>query len=411
MRLFIVLFAFVALAFGARDVQKDISQNTKKLEETIKAQSKISQKLDKLGKAINLKNQEVINLDSQIENLQKGIEQNKSKYSLQEKSLKDNQVKQSELLEKSKKLEGEIIALVSKSLAFYALSNEIDSKEDVFSQEILKILLNNTKKRIKSLKDNQEKLNKEINTVSKNISNLKDSIQAQSVRKLSLEETKAKQEQIIASMQKEIDVYNAELKAINNERKNLDSILSNLKIIQAQNEKNIQQQVQKDDQAQANLPNTKRTIQPSKDVRIASSAYKNIKTAVYKGSKTIPPLEPKTFSIDQKFGPTFDPVYKMKFFYENIILVPKNKNASVKSVLDGKIVFAKENPVIKKVVIIEHTNSLYTVYAHLDKIANGVKNGVYVKKGFVIGNVNEKLSFEVTQKDKHIDPLQLIKIN
>lgn len=411
MRLFIVLFAFVALAFGARDVQKDISQNTKKLEETIKAQSKISQKLDKLGKAINLKNQEVINLDSQIENLQKGIEQNKSKYSLQEKSLKDNQVKQSELLEKSKKLEGEIIALVSKSLAFYALSNEIDSKEDVFSQEILKILLNNTKKRIKSLKDNQEKLNKEINTVSKNISNLKDSIQAQSVRKLSLEETKAKQEQIIASMQKEIDAYNAELKAINNERKNLDSILSNLKIIQAQNEKNIQQQVQKDDQAQANLPNTKRTIQPSKDVRIASSAYKNIKTAVYKGSKTIPPLEPKTFSIDQKFGPTFDPVYKMKFFYENIILVPKNKNASVKSVLDGKIVFAKENPVIKKVVIIEHTNSLYTVYAHLDKIANGVKNGVYVKKGFVIGNVNEKLSFEVTQKDKHIDPLQLIKIN
>ena len=94
-----------------------------------------------------------------------------------------------------------------------------------------------------------------------------------------------------------------------------------------------------------------------------------------------------------------------------ILLVPKTQNAIVKSVLDGKVVFAKENPVIKKVVIIEHSNSLYTVYAHLDKISNGVKNGVYVKKGFVIGNVNEKLSFEVTQKDKHIDPLQLIKIN
>ena len=411
MRLLVILFAFVALAFAARDVQKDISQNTKKLEETIKAQSKISQKLDNLGKAINLKNQEIIKLDTQIENLQKGIEQNKSKYSLQEKSLKDNQVKQNELLEKSKKLEGEVIALVSKSLAFYALSKEIDSKEDVLSQEALKILLNDSKKRIKSLKDNQEKLNQQIHAVTKNISTLKDSIQAQSARKLSLEETKAKQEQIIVSMQKELNAYNAELKAINNERKNLDSILSNLKIIQAQSEKNLQQQAQRDEQAQANLPNTKRTIQPSKDVRIASSAYKNIKPAVYKGTKTIPPLEPKTFSIDQKFGPTFDPVYKMKFFYENIILVPKNKNASVKSVLDGKIVFAKENPVIKKVVIIEHNNSLYTVYAHLDKITNGIKNGVYVKKGFVIGNVNEKLSFEVTQKDKHIDPLQLIKIN
>lgn len=411
MRILGILLAFVGLTFGAPDVQRDISQNTKKLEETIKAQSKISQKLDKLGRAINQKNQEIINLDAQIENLQKGIEQNKSKYSLQEKSLKDNQTRQTELIEKSKKLQSEVISLVSKSLAFYALSNEIDSKEDVLSQEVLNILLKDSKKRIKTLKENQEKLNNEINNVSKNISTLKDSIQAQSVKKLSLEETKAKQEQIIASMKKELNAYNAELQAINNERKNLDSILSNLKIIQAQNEKNIQKQVQKDEQAQANLPNPKRTIQPSKDVRIASSAYKDIKTAVYKGSKTIPPLEPKTFSIDQKFGPTFDPVYKMKFFYENIILVPKNKNASVKSVLDGKVVFAKENPVIKKVVIIEHSNSLYTVYAHLDKISNGVKNGVYVKKGFVIGNVNEKLSFEVTQKDKHIDPLQLIKIN
>lgn len=411
MRILGILLAFVGLTFGAPDVQRDISQNTKKLEETIKAQSKISQKLDKLGRAINQKNQEIINLDAQIENLQKGIEQNKSKYSLQEKSLKDNQTRQNELIEKSKQLQSEVISLVSKSLAFYALSNEIDSKEDVLSQEVLNILLKDSKKRIKTLKENQEKLNNEINNVSKNISTLKDSIQAQSVKKLSLEETKAKQEQIIASMKKELNAYNAELQAINNERKNLDSILSNLKIIQAQNEKNIQKQVQKDEQAQANLPNPKRTIQPSKDVRIASSAYKDIKTAVYKGSKTIPPLEPKTFSIDQKFGPTFDPVYKMKFFYENIILVPKNKNASVKSVLDGKVVFAKENPVIKKVVIIEHSNSLYTVYAHLDKISNGVKNGVYVKKGFVIGNVNEKLSFEVTQKDKHIDPLQLIKIN
>ncbi len=411
MRILGILLAFVGLTFGAPDVQRDISQNTKKLEETIKAQSKISQKLDKLGRAINQKNQEIINLDAQIENLQKGIEQNKSKYSLQEKSLKDNQTRQTELIEKSKKLQSEVISLVSKSLAFYALSNEIDSKEDVLSQEVLNILLKDSKRRIKTLKENQEKLHNEINNVSKNISTLKDSIQAQSVKKLSLEETKAKQEQIIASMKKELNAYNAELQAINNERKNLDSILSNLKIIQAQNEKNIQKQVQKDEQAQANLPNPKRTIQPSKDVRIASSVYKDIKTAVYKGSKTIPPLEPKTFSIDQKFGPTFDPVYKMKFFYENIILVPKNKNASVKSVLDGKVVFAKENPVIKKVVIIEHSNSLYTVYAHLDKISNGVKNGVYVKKGFVIGNVNEKLSFEVTQKDKHIDPLQLIKIN
>ena len=100
----------------------------------------------------------------------------------------------------------------------------------------------------------------------------------------------------------------------------------------------------------------------------------------------------------------------MKFFYENIILVPKNRNADVKNVLDGKVVFAKDNPVIKKVVIIEHKDSLYTVYAYMDRISDTIKPGVFVKKGYTIGKVHEKLSFEVTQKDKHIDPLQLIKI-
>ena len=401
---------FVSVCVWA-DIQKDITLNSQKIAQNQQAKDQVSQKLSEIGSAINAKNQEIIKLDSQIESLQKDINQNKDKYYSQEKSLQANKKRQEELLEKRNALEGEIVSLLSQSMAFYALSGEVDSVEDVLSREIYTILINLTKKHIKSLNQTRDTLTNEMASVSKNILEIQNSIQEQTKKRDTLEEIEAKQERIITSMQAELKIYNQKLQDINTERKNLDSILNNLKITQEQNQKKIQEKIQKEEQAQANSPKPKRTIQASKDIKIASSAYKDISTTSYRGSKTIPPLTPNTFRIEQKFGPTFDPVYKMKFFYENIILVPKNRNADVKNVLDGKVVFAKENPVIKKVIIIEHKDSLYTVYAYLDRISDTIKPGVFVKKGYTIGKVNEKLSFEVTQKDRHIDPLQLIKIN
>lgn len=76
--------------------------------------------------------------------------------------------------------------------------------------------------------------------------------------------------------------------------------------------------------------------------------------------------------------------------------------------MDGKVVFAKETPVLKKVVIIEHANSIHTIYAYLDKIAPTIRPGLRIKKGYIVGKVDERLGFEVTQKDRHIDPLELI---
>ncbi len=64
---------------------------------------------------------------------------------------------------------------------------------------------------------------------------------------------------------------------------------------------------------------------------------------------------------------------------------------------------------LKKVVIIEHPNQMHTIYAHLDKIAPTVRPGLRIPKGYVIGKVNDKLNFEVTIKDRHINPLELIK--
>lgn len=83
-------------------------------------------------------------------------------------------------------------------------------------------------------------------------------------------------------------------------------------------------------------------------------------------------------------------------------------NSVVYSIFDGKVVYAKEAPILKKVVIIEHSNEMYSIYSQLDKIAPTIKPGFVVKKGYTIGRVSQRLGLEITQKDKHIDPLEII---
>jgi len=144
-------------------------------------------------------------------------------------------------------------------------------------------------------------------------------------------------------------------------------------------------------------------------VRQLGSSYQGSNIKRYTGKKTIAPLD--NFSVKQEFGNYTDPIYQIKLFNENVILHSKNSDAVVKSVLNGKIVFAKETNLLQRVVIVEHSNGLHTIYAHLDKIAPTVKVGKNVKKGEILGRVKNDLTFEVTQEKFHINPLELISLN
>ena len=91
-----------------------------------------------------------------------------------------------------------------------------------------------------------------------------------------------------------------------------------------------------------------------------------------------------------------------------MVLASSTPDATVKSVLSGKVIFAKDTASLEKVVIIENSDEIHTIYAHLSKIAPTIQVGLKIKKGFVIGRVVDGLTFEVTQKNFHIDPLELI---
>jgi len=143
-------------------------------------------------------------------------------------------------------------------------------------------------------------------------------------------------------------------------------------------------------------------------VKSLGDSSKGIKVSKFKGRKTISPL--KSYQIERGFGPYYDPVYKIKLFNDGLTLKSKIKNAKVYNVMNGKVVYAKEDAgVLGNVVIIKHKGNLHTIYSHLDRISPTIKKGKWVKKGYVIGRVKEKLIFQVTRNNSYINPLELIR--
>ena len=114
--------------------------------------------------------------------------------------------------------------------------------------------------------------------------------------------------------------------------------------------------------------------------------------------------------VIKNFGTYTDPIYKIKIFNESITLKSATKDAKVKNILNGKVVFSGKTSMLGKVVVVAHNRKIHTVYAGLSKISPTIAVGTKIKKGYVVGKVNEKLIFQATKDSKHINPLRLIKI-
>ncbi|MCD4667117.1 MAG: M23 family metallopeptidase, partial [Sulfurimonas sp.] len=142
-------------------------------------------------------------------------------------------------------------------------------------------------------------------------------------------------------------------------------------------------------------------------VKKHGSSYQAVKTKKYRGKKTIAPLD--SYTISKKYGTYTDPIYGIKIFNESISLKPKTQNAKVKTVFNGKVIYADKTAVLDNIVIVEHKHGLHTIYANLSQISPNIKKGKKIKKGYSIGRVDDELIFEVTQKSYHINPIRLFK--
>lgn len=407
MRLLLIFVVFIAL-FG--DTNKNIQTNEKKLENIASKADSINAKLKNLGANINDKNAKIKELERQINALNANINKNQRNYENQERIFKETSAKQEALNNRLTVLQGELIDRVLKDMAIIMMLNQKEplSEDAIISEEVLKSLSDLAKRDIEAIIKEQARVQMDLDISKARIENAKKIITAQIKKREILQSAISTQQNLINKMSSELQSYDNELKRLDKERTGIQKILVDLNILK---KKELQEQERKRkellaqkkvDSAPKKSPNL--TIAPL-EVRQIGSSYRNVRTAKYNGAKTIAPL--KNYTILTKYGPYFDPVYKMRVFNEFITFGVKSR-ASVLAVLDGKVVFAKSTPVLKKVVILEHKNGIHTIYSYLDEIPRNISVNASVKKGATIAFVGEKLHFEVTQRDKHIDPLQLI---
>ena len=86
----------------------------------------------------------------------------------------------------------------------------------------------------------------------------------------------------------------------------------------------------------------------------------------------------------------------------------------VHAVGDGQVIFSRRKGANGNMIKVKHNGTYTTAYLHLSKFAKGIKKGVYVKQGDVIGYVGSTgrstgphLDFRFYRNGKPVDPLKV----
>ncbi|GAA8121681.1 M23 family metallopeptidase [Helicobacter pylori] len=379
------------------DIAKDIQHKETLLKKTHEEKNQLNSRLSSLGEAIRSKELQKAEIGRQMIALKKSLEKNRNESLAQEKVLTNYRKSLDHLQKQRSFLQKKVFDTLLQDFLFsQALKRQnLVSSNDVILQVAFENLHQSTLSKMSQLSQEEKELNAQALKVKSSIQKISSVIDEQKTREVTLKSLQTEQDRLILSMQKDYAIYNQRLTLLEKERQNLNALLKRLNIIKQNRENEEKVSLKRSSQAL--------------EVKQVASSYQNINTTSYNGPKTIAPLN--DYEVVQKFGPYIDPVYNLKIFSESITLVSKTPNALVRNVLDGKIVFAKEINMLKKVVIIEHKNGIRTIYSQLDKIAPTIKSGMRIQKGYVLGRIEQRLGFEVTMREKHINPLELIARN
>jgi septal ring factor EnvC (AmiA/AmiB activator) len=388
------------LCFSASTAQK-ITEKSKTLEEKIKTEKQLHGKLQDIANEIMNEEKNIEKIKDKIDALSQNINESQEvvqrKYEYMDKLTKDTQL----LSSQKKDLEQKIIKIIAEDFSFYLVSDSdyLDNEDGILVDEVLQKMDIIMRKEFGKLASDYKQVNDQIYSQSQEIKTLHGEIQSAKNKKDELLSLEKKRESSIIALNTKKENYKKQLDDIQKERDELRVTLEKLKIIQVEEDnKRLAEKNTKRDKSQASVG--------SSGIRQIGSSYQNSNVKRYVGEKTIAPLD--GYSVKRRFGDYVDPIYKIKIFNESVVLASNTPDATVKNVLNGKVVFAKDTASMEKVVIIENGDEIHTIYAHLSKIAPTIQVGQKIKKGYIIGRVNNDLTFEVTQKNYHIDPLELI---
>lgn len=401
---FLFLLLFVVTLSFSKSIDEKIKDTTKKIDTFSKDYSSINEKMSDNAKAILNKKNTILKQQKYLEELKVELESNEKVY--QENILLLKELSKShEKIEKEQHLvEQELVFVIAKNVSLSVILEEeyaVDS-ESLIEYEVLQKMLDFSKKRANELNDKFFSNSKEMDDLAYKSSVLENNIADIDKKRKDLLATQEENKKSLKELEMAKNIYKQELKKLLAKQDALKQALAELNIIKIDQIKKEEERKKRetafdssDIVADEDLP----------DVKKHGSSYQKVKTKEYVGAKTIAPFEP--YTITKNYGTYTDPIYGIKVFNESISLKPNEQKQKVQTVFNGKVIYADKTAVLDNMVIIEHSNGLHTIYANLSQISPNIKKGKKIKKGYVIGRVDDELIFEVTQKSYHINPIRL----
>ncbi|WP_457749992.1 murein hydrolase activator EnvC family protein [Sulfurimonas sp.] len=402
--LFLLLFTCNTLVQAASDIDKKIHKTSSKLHSYTKNYSRLNAKMAQTAKAIIKQKAELEKKTIYLEKLEKELSLKEGSHSENVKQLKFLKISQAQLKEKQQHLEEKLIFVIAQTVSLSVVLEEEypENEQAIMEFEVLKAMLKTSKEKVRLLSKKFFENEKNINLISLHVSSLEVAIANIDQKRKELIKTKNENKKALKKLTLAKASYKKELKNLLKRQNALKKTLSRLNIIKIDEIKRA-----KEERARK-LAFKKQSIELNKNlpkVKKHGSSYQAIKTIRYRGRKTIAPFN--SYTITKKYGTYTDPIYGIKIFNESISLKPKHPNAKVKTVFNGKVIYAAKTAVLDNIVIVEHKKGLHTIYANLSQIAPNIKKGKKIAKGATIGRVKDELVFEVTQKTNHINPIRL----
>ncbi len=411
----LILLLVIALNVGvAKNIDAQIQDTAKRLKTFDKDHSRMNTKMAKNAKAILKQQSIVLKQTKELQTLEKELKEKEKAYQEHKKELDALKRSSSKLNEEQQKIEQSLVFAIARNASLMAVLDKKDPVNELslITQETLKALSKQIHREIQALNSNYYETTQKIKSLQERIQKLHSSIAMIDSKKQTLLVLKRSTDKNLALLERKQQKYKTSFKKLQDRQRALRKTLANLNIVKEKEKERIAREKRERKEAQrlAKLERERqKALKAGKKLPAIKkqSIFHSVKTKRYRGKKTIAPLN--EYTLIKKFGPYTDPIYDIKTFNESVSLKPRSRNAKVKSVLNGKVILAKETPLLDNVVIIEHANGMHTIYAYLTQIAPTIKKGKRLKKGSVIGRVNKELMFEVTQQNYHIDPMQLIR--
>ncbi len=394
--LFLLFSAFACNLLANIDTK--ISNTQTDIKNQKSKEKQISKKLSSIANDIKKEEQKLKKINIDIKNIKRKIVKQNQKSKIKKGELKKINTLYNNLVKREKDVNKKMADILSKGISLEMIANGdsdrgMESIDNIIMKEVYNSYSKILKDKFSKTKIRYSKLTNNIKIVKKELDKIKfklNSLKAQIKRYDKLKNQKSK---TIKNLDNQRGAYLKKLNKARNQSIALGDTLKKLNITKTKREKTVIRKI--------------KTPSQDANVRQIGSSYQTSALVKYRGPKTISPLD--NYTISQNFGTYTDPIYKMKIFNESVILRAKSKNSRVKNVLDGKIIYAAKTSMLEHVVIVKNRDNMHTIFAHLSQIAPTIKVGKKIPKGYVLGRVARELTFEVTQNEKHINPMRLIK--